>query len=69
MPDARYYLVRDDEGWMIKFEDEHYGPYASQDDALRLALDAASRPRIWLCFCIQALKARLMRLGPSFTSP
>ena len=43
MPDARYYLVRDHEGWMIKFEDEHYGPYASQDDALRLALDAARK--------------------------
>src|SRR6266536_886637 len=22
--DARYYVVRDHDGWMIKFEDEHY---------------------------------------------
>ena len=43
MPDARYYVVRDHDGWMIKFEDEHYGPYSSHDDALSFALDAARK--------------------------
>ncbi len=43
MPDARYYVVMDHDGWMIKFEDEHYGPYSSHDDAVRFALDAARK--------------------------
>jgi Uncharacterized protein conserved in bacteria (DUF2188) len=43
MRDARYYVVRDHDGWMIKFEDEHYGPYSSHDDAVRFALDAARK--------------------------
>jgi hypothetical protein len=41
MPDTRYYVVRHDMVWLIKFEDEEYGPYESQDEALRLATDAA----------------------------
>ena len=43
MADARYYVVRDRDGWMIKFEDEHYGPYRDHDDAVRLAVDASRR--------------------------
>ena len=43
MADARSYVVRDHDGWMIKFEDEHYGPYSSHDDAVRFALDAARK--------------------------
>ena len=26
MPDTRYYIVRHDTIWLIKFEDEEYGP-------------------------------------------
>jgi Uncharacterized protein conserved in bacteria (DUF2188) len=43
MADARYYVVRDHGGWVIKFEDEHYGPYPSHDDAVRIALDGARK--------------------------
>jgi len=43
MADARYYVVRDRDGWMIKFEDEHHGPYRDHDDAVRLAVDAARK--------------------------
>jgi hypothetical protein len=43
MPDTRYYVVRHDMVWLIKFEDEEYGPYATQDEALRLATDAAEQ--------------------------
>src|SRR5262249_34857851 len=43
MADARYYVVRDHGGWVIKFEDEHYGPYTSHDDAVRFALDGARK--------------------------
>jgi len=43
MPEARYYVVKDPEGWIIKFEDEHYGPYSNYEDAERLAVDAARK--------------------------
>ena len=43
MPDTRYYVVRHDRIWLIKFEDEEYGPYETQDEALRLASDAAEQ--------------------------
>jgi hypothetical protein len=43
MADIRYYVVRDHDGWIIKFEDEHYGPYLSREDALGFALDAARK--------------------------
>jgi hypothetical protein len=43
MPDTRYYIVRHDTVWLIKFEDEEYGPYETQDEALRLASDAAEQ--------------------------
>jgi len=35
MPEARYYVVRDSDGWTVKFEDEHYGPYSAYEDAAR----------------------------------
>jgi len=43
MPDTRYYVVRHDMVWIIKFEDEEYGPYETQDEALRLVTDAAEQ--------------------------
>ena len=43
MPEARYYVVKDPEGWIIKFEDERYGPYCNYEDAERLAVEAACK--------------------------
>jgi len=43
MSDARYYIVGDHDVWMIKFEDGEYGPYASRDEAVVFAIDAAQR--------------------------
>ena len=43
MPDTRYYIVRHEGIWLIKFEDEEYGPYETQDEALRLASNAAEQ--------------------------
>ena len=43
MPEARYYVVKDPQGWIIKFEDEHYGPYSAYDEAERLAVEAARK--------------------------
>ena len=34
MPQSRYFVVRNEnDEWMIKFEDEQYGPYQSQSEA------------------------------------
>jgi hypothetical protein len=44
MPQSRYFVVRnDDDEWMIKFEDEEYGPYHSQSEAMLFAIDAAQK--------------------------
>jgi len=40
---ARYYVVRHDRVWFVKFEDEEFGPYETQDEAMRLATDAAAK--------------------------
>jgi hypothetical protein len=45
MPTARYFIVHDQrqEEWMIKYGDEEYGPYKSQDEAMLFAIDAAKK--------------------------
>lgn len=41
MARARYYVVLDNGEWKIKHNDLHYGPYGTQRDAIRVAVDAA----------------------------
>ena len=44
MPQSRYFVLRNqDDEWMIKFEDEEYGPYKSQSVAMLFAIDAAQK--------------------------
>ena len=43
MPDARYFIVQQDDQWAIKFNDEEYGPYKSKDEAMLFAIDAAQK--------------------------
>lgn len=43
MPCARYFVVRDKDDWLIKFDDGEYGPYASQAEAMLFAIDAAQK--------------------------
>jgi hypothetical protein len=43
MPDARYFLVQHDDQWLIKFNDEEYGPYKSKAEAMLFAIDAAQK--------------------------
>ena len=38
---ARYYVVLYDGEWKIDFQHKHYGPYPTQQDAIRAAVDAA----------------------------
>ena len=43
MPKARYFVVQQDDKWLIKFDDEEYGPYATQSEAMLFAIDAAQK--------------------------
>jgi hypothetical protein len=43
MPTARYFIVHDKDQWMIKFGDQDYGPYKSQNEAMVFAVDAARK--------------------------
>ncbi len=43
MPHARYFIVRHEDVWLIKFDDEEYGPYNSQAEAMLFAVDAAQK--------------------------
>ena len=41
MPNSRYFIVQQDEEWLIKFQDEQFGPYHTQKEAMLFAVDAA----------------------------
>ena len=43
MQNARYFIVRDRNRWLIKFNDEEYGPYLTQTEATLFAVDAARK--------------------------
>jgi hypothetical protein len=43
MTHARYFVVQQDDVWMIKFDDEEYGPYKSKNEAMLFAIDAAQK--------------------------
>jgi hypothetical protein len=43
MPTARYFIVHDQDEWRIKFGDEEFGPYKTQDEAMLFAVDAARK--------------------------
>ena len=41
MADTQYIVVRDQGQWKISLDGARYGPYATQRDAIRAAVDAA----------------------------
>ena len=43
MTQARYFVVQHGDVWMIKFDDEEYGPYQSKNEAMVFAIDAAQK--------------------------
>jgi hypothetical protein len=43
MSQARYFVVQHDDTWLIKFDDEEYGPYSTQAEAMLFAIDAAQK--------------------------
>ena len=42
-PHSRYLIVRHGDMWLIKFEGEEYGPYATEREAMLFAVDAAHK--------------------------
>ena len=43
MQNARYFVVRDRNAWLIKYNDEEFGPYLTQAEATLFAVDAAKK--------------------------
>jgi uncharacterized protein DUF2188 len=43
MPTARYFITRDNDEWWIKYGDDEFGPYKTQDEAMLFAVDAARK--------------------------
>ena len=43
MARAIYYVVLHQNQWKIKHNDQHYGPYGTQADAIRAAVDTAHK--------------------------
>jgi hypothetical protein len=43
MGQARYFIVQEDDEWLIKFKDEEYGPYQTHAEAMLFAVDAAQK--------------------------
>jgi hypothetical protein len=43
MAQARYFVVQHGDTWLIKFDDEEYGPYNTQAEAMLFAIDAAQK--------------------------
>lgn len=43
MARAQYFVVLHDNEWKIKFDGQHYGPYRTQEIAIRAAVDAAHK--------------------------
>jgi hypothetical protein len=64
MPDARYFVERlkaHNDAWMIKFDDEEYGPYESQSEAVRFAINAAEK------LSEHGRKAQVVIIGSTWT--
>lgn len=43
MADARYFVIQQDDNWMIRFADKEFGPYKSKSEAMLFAIDAAQK--------------------------
>jgi len=43
MPIARYFIVREKEDWWIRYGEDEFGPYKSQEEAMVFAVDAAKK--------------------------
>jgi len=64
VPNAQYFVERlavHSDLWVIKFDDEKYGPYKSQSEAVSFAIEAAEK------FNEYGEKAQVVIIGPTWT--
>jgi hypothetical protein len=40
---TRYFILRNQDAWLIKFDGQEFGPYKSKSEAMMFAIDAAQR--------------------------
>lgn len=43
MSHARYYILQENDGWIIRFAGDQFGPYKSKNEAMLFAIDAAQK--------------------------
>jgi hypothetical protein len=43
MPNSRYFIVQKDDGWVIQYAGDDFGPYQSRREAMLFAVDAAQK--------------------------
>lgn len=43
MPNSRYFIVQEQDDWMIQFGGANFGPYQTRQEALLFAVDAAQK--------------------------
>ena len=43
MPNSRYFIVQKDDGWVIQFAGDDFGPYHTRREAMLFAVDAAQK--------------------------
>jgi Uncharacterized protein conserved in bacteria (DUF2188) len=43
MPNSRYFIVQQDDTWLIRYRDGDFGPYRTRQEAMMFAVDAAQQ--------------------------
>jgi hypothetical protein len=64
MPITRYFVERltaHNDAWMIRFDEEEYGPFKNQSEAVLFALDAAEKLNE------HREKGQVVVIGPTWT--
>ena len=64
MPHVQYFIERlkaHNDAWMVNFDNEEYGPYKSQSEAVRFAIEAVEKLNE------HGEKAQVVIIGPTWT--
>ena len=64
MPHVQYFIERlkaHNDAWMVNFDNEEYGPYKSQSEAVRFAIEAGEKRNE------HGEKAQVVIIGPTWT--
>ncbi len=61
MQEARYFVVRHNDIWMVESDQDQQGPYQSQAEAVQFAIDAAEKLKA------HGDRAQIVLIGPTWT--